>query len=259
MTRPDAMPAWPGPSVSIVMPTLDEAGIIEAALGRLRADFPGCELVVADGGSLDGTPRLAASLATVVPSPPGRARQMNEGARHTTGEVLWFVHADAVVDRVALAEIHAVMADRSVIGGGLSLRFDRRSIGLDYLAWSSNQRARRLHWIFGDQSLFVRRQAFDDLGGFPDLPLMEDLELSRRLQRRGDLVLLEATSTASARRFVEHGTWRMIAFMQYLKILYFVGVDPFSISDRYATGPHLRTGRRARSLNRQPVLGRSLR
>lgn len=248
-----------GASVSIVMPTLDEAGIIEASLGRLRDGFPGCELVVADGGSLDGTAQLAGPLARVVSSPAGRARQMNEGARHTTGEVLWFIHADAVVDPGALGEIRAVVADPSVLGGGLRLRFDRRSIGLDYLAWSSNQRARRLHWFFGDQSIFVRRQAFDEIGGFPDLPLMEDLELSRRLGRRGGLVLLEATSTASARRFVEHGTWRMIAFMQYLKVLYFAGVDPYAIRDRYAAGPHLRMGRRAPSRTRQPALGRSLR
>jgi len=226
-------------AVSIVVPVLDEAAAIEESLGRLRSDFPDCEIVVVDGGSRDGTPELAAPLARVVRGTPGRARQINTGARCTSGEVLWFIHADTRVDPAALGQIRAAVADPMIIGGGLSLRFDRRGPALDYLAWSSNLRARRLHWIFGDQAIFVRRAVFQELGGFPDLPLMEDLEMSRRLHRRGRLVLLPATSTASARRFVEHGTWRMVVFMQYLKALYFLGVDPERIRRRYAAGPGL--------------------
>ncbi len=223
--------------VSIVMPVLNEATTIEAALRRLRADFADCELIVVDGGSTDGTAQLAQAWASVVRGPRGRARQMNEGARHTCGDVLWFVHADTVLDPAALGELRAALGDPDVVGGGLRLRFDARSPALDYLAWISNHRARRLHHIFGDQAMFVRRDVFDDLGGFPDLPLMEDLELARRLHRRGRLVLLPATSTASARRFTEHGTWAMIAFMQYLKVLYFAGVDPQFVHRRYTAGP----------------------
>jgi len=122
------------------------------------------------------------------------------------------------------------------VGGGLTLRFDRRSRGLDYLARASNLRARRLHQIFGDQAMFVRRGAFEQVGGFSALPLMEDLELSRRLHRRGRLTLLEAT-TASAPRFTEHGTVRMVVFMQYLRLLYFAGVPAEAIAARYARGP----------------------
>jgi rSAM/selenodomain-associated transferase 2 len=226
------------PSVSIVVPVLNEAATITGALARLRRDFPDCELVVVDGGSTDGTAELAAPLATVVRGERGRARQMNEGARRTTGEVLWFVHADTVLEPAALAQLRTCLtADPDAVGGGLALRFDRRGPGLDYLAWASNQRARRLHHIFGDQAMFVRREVFDELGGFPDLALMEDLELSRRLHRRGRLHLLPATSTASARRLTAHGVWRMIAFMQYLKLLYLAGVDPEHIARRYAAGP----------------------
>jgi rSAM/selenodomain-associated transferase 2 len=192
--------------------------------------------VVVDGGSRDGTPELAALLARVIRCERGRARQMNEGARHTTGEVLWFVHADTAVEAAALGQLRAALADPTVAGGGLTLRFDRRSMGLDWLARTSNARARRLHWIFGDQAMFVRRSMFEALGGFPELPIMEDLEISRRLARAGRLVLLPATSTASARRFEAHGTWRMVAFMQYLKALYFAGVDPETIRRRYETG-----------------------
>lgn len=223
--------------VSIIVPVRNEATVIAPALRRLRRDFPDCELVVVDGGSTDGTPELAYPLAAVIRSEPGRARQMNTGTAHTTGEVLWFVHADTHVDPAALGQLRAALADAGVVGGGLTIRFDRDTAALRFLAWSSTQRARRLHQVFGDQAMFVRRSVFQALGGFPDLPLMEDLELSRRLHRAGRLVVLPAVCTASTRRFDAHGTVRMIAFMQYLKLLYFAGVDPARIAERYAAGP----------------------
>lgn len=226
-------------TVSIVVPTLNEADRITGCLSRLRSDFPDCELVVVDGGSDDGTAALAAALAPVVPSPAGRAVQLNAGAAATRGDVLWFVHADTRIDAAALGQIRAALIDPRVVGGGLSLRFDSRGRALDLLARASNARARRLHHVFGDQAMFVRRSGFDALGGFPPWPLMEDLELSRRLHRRGRLVLLPATSTASARRFEEFGTWQMVAFMQYLKVLYLAGVPPERLADRYRRGPRL--------------------
>ncbi|WP_338895640.1 TIGR04283 family arsenosugar biosynthesis glycosyltransferase [Streptomyces sp. TG1A-60] len=232
------MPLTP-PRVSIIVPVLNEEAAIHSAVSRLCRDFPDCELIVVDGGSTDATVELAALHATVVTSERGRARQMNEGARHATGDILWFVHTDTAVDPDALDQIRAALADPAVVGGGLTIRFDRRTPGLNYLAWTSNARARRLHHIFGDQAMFVRRTAFDRLGGFPDLAIMEDLEMSRRLHRHGRLRLLPATSTASSRRLVAHGTWRMIAFMQYLKLLYFAGVDPETIRTRYTAGPRL--------------------
>jgi rSAM/selenodomain-associated transferase 2 len=236
--------------VSIIMPVRDEAAVITAALRRLRRDFPGCELIVVDGASTDGTADLAAPLATVVRSRPGRARQMNTGAAHATGDVLWFVHADTRVDPAALGQLRTALADPAVVGGGCALRFDRDTPALRFLAWSSTHRARRLHQIFGDQAMFVRQSVFGVLGGFPDLPIMEDLEMSRRLHRAGRLVVLPAACTASARRFDQHGTLRMIVFMQYLKLSYFAGVDPARIADRYAAGPGVlrcvgkRSGRR---------------
>ena len=223
--------------VAIVVPTLNEAEEIVAALRQLRRDFPDCELVVVDGGSSDATATLAAGHARVLQSPPGRAVQMNAGASATTAPVLWFVHADCRIDPNALGQLRAALADPAVVGGGLSLRFDRRSVGLDYLAWSSTKRARHLHQVFGDQAMFVRRGAFETLGGFPEIAIMEDLELSRRLARRGRLVVLRSTSTASSRRFVEHGTWSMIVFMQVLKACYFFGVAPEKLRRLYRAGP----------------------
>lgn len=228
--------------VAIVVPVLNEAAGIEACLRRLRRDFPECDLVVVDGGSTDGTAMLAADYARVVSSPPGRGRQLNAGARATTGPVLWFVHSDCVLPPAALAAMQAELADPAVVGGGLRLAFDQSSAGLRWLAWSSNHRARRLGWIFGDQALFVRRTTFDALGGFPEIPLMEDLEFSRRLRRTGRLAVLPVACTASARRLVAHGPWRMTVLMQMLKVQYLLGVDPERIRRRYEAGT--RRGRR---------------
>lgn len=252
----------PSPRVSIVVPVLNEEQRIEDALRRLRHDFPDCELVVVDGGSTDRTTDLAGRWAPTLRSAPGRARQMNFGAGVTRGEVLWFVHVDTRVPAEALGLLRRAVADPEVVGGGLRLRFDQRSPGLDWLAFTSNLRARYLHWVFGDQAMFVRREVFDSVGGFPELPLMEDLELSRRLCRHGRLVVLAATATASSRRIAEQGVWRMNALMQYLKLQYFLGIDPERIRRRYEAGTRRdRRGagsRRSRDERRLPVLRRLL-
>ncbi len=238
--------------VSIVVPVLNEAATIEAALARLHGAFPGTEVVVVDGGSSDGTPALVARPARLVVSRRGRGVQLNAGACAAGGQVLWFVHADTVIAGGALAQLRAALADPSVVGGGLTLAFDRRSLALDNLRRASNLRARHLGLVFGDQAMFVRRSTFTAVGGFPDIPLMEDLELSRRLRRRGRLVVLPATSTASTRRFDERGTWRTVLLMLVLKARYLAGADPEGLARRYSTASPPRRRRDWPSLPEHP-------
>jgi rSAM/selenodomain-associated transferase 2 len=240
-----------GPSIAIVVPVRNEADGLEASLRRILDAFPECDLVVVDGDSTDGSATVARRWARqVIVRAPGRAAQMNAGAAATSAEVLWFVHADCRLPADATAQIRRAMTNPDVVGGGLRLAFDRRGAGLDWLAVTSNLRARHLHWVFGDQAMFVRRSVFDSVGGFPDLPLMEDLELSRRLARRGRLVVVPATVTASARRLANQ-PWRMNVFMQWLKLLYFLGVDPEAIRARYDEGPRRLRGRRSREGTRR--------
>ena len=222
-------------TVSIVVPVRDEEAGIERTLQGLRAAFGGCELIVVDGGSRDATVARAAPYATVLHAAGGRGPQLNAGAAAAQGDVLWFVHADAEVDPEALPALRAALADPRVVGGGCRLRFDRTGPVLAWLQWTSNLRARHLNWIFGDQAMFVRRTAFDEVGGFPEIPIMEDLEMSRRLARRGRLVVVAPTSTASARRLVEQGPARMLVLMQLFKLQYFLGIDPHVIRRRYET------------------------
>lgn len=225
------------PPVSIIIPTLNEEKCIETTLNHLHQACPGGELIVVDGGSTDSTTTIAAKRATVFHAPRGRALQMNRGAQVASASVLWFIHADCWIDPDAFNQLQEALRVSDVVGGGLTLKFDRHTPALDYLAWSSTKRAQYLHQIFGDQTLFVRRSTFERLGGFPELPIMEDLEFSRRLARQGQLVVLPSVSVASSRRFLEHGTWSMIAFMQLLKASYLIGVQPTSIERWYQHGP----------------------
>ncbi|MGQ0466125.1 MAG: TIGR04283 family arsenosugar biosynthesis glycosyltransferase [Sporichthyaceae bacterium] len=225
------------PSIAIVVPVLNEAAAIGSTLQRLSATFPGCPVVVVDGGSTDDTVALARPHARVVTTERGRGRQLNAGAGECESDVLWFVHADTAPCPEALEQIRAALADPHTVGGGLSLRFDRNAPALRLLARASNLRARRLHQVFGDQAMFVRREHFDALGGFREIALMEDFDFSRRLARRGRVVVLPGVCVASARRFERHGTLRMIVFMQFLKLAYLAGVDPTRLERWYRAGP----------------------
>lgn len=219
--------------ISIIVPVLNEEATIGATLDHLMRACPDCEILVVDGGSTDQTADIAQRYARVLVSTPGRGQQMNVGAAAAAGDILWFVHADTEVDPKADSQIRQALADPATIGGGLTLAFHDSSLSLAIVAGLSNLRARTLHWIFGDQSLFVRRSVFESLGGFPVLPLMEDLEMSRRLNRCGRLVLLDAMSRTSARRFRDGGTWRVLWRMQCLKAGYLLGVPAAKLHARY--------------------------
>jgi rSAM/selenodomain-associated transferase 2 len=219
--------------LSIVMPVLDEAAAIAATLAGLaplRAD--GAELIVVDGGSRDGTPALCRGLAdAVLASPRGRARQMNAGAQAASGSVLLFLHADTGLPPAALALVAQALARHA--WGRFDVAIAGRSRWLPLVAALMNARSRLTGIATGDQAIFVRREAFDAVGGYPDQPLMEDIELCRRLRRIGRPACLRAKAVTSGRRWDERGAWRTIALMWQLRLLYWLGVPAERLASSY--------------------------
>ena len=222
------------PTLSIVMPVLDEADGIRAtlaALAPLRAR--GVELIVVDGGSRDATLALAAPLAdALLAAPRGRARQMNAGAARAQGDALLFLHADTLLPPHADALVQQALA-----GGAVWGRFDVRISGrprlLRLVAALMNQRSRCTGIATGDQAMFVRRDLFWRVGGFPDQPLMEDIALSQRLRALARPACLRARATTSGRRWQSRGVWRTIFLMWRLRWRYWRGEPAETLARAY--------------------------
>jgi rSAM/selenodomain-associated transferase 2 len=192
------------------------------------ARFPGAEVVLVDGGSTDRTAAIAARSPQVrlLASSRGRARQMNAGARAARGDILLFLHADTLLPDGALAAVEAAAGDPGVVAGRFDVRFDSPRPVFRMIAWFMNQRSRWSGISTGDQAIFVRREVFEALGGYPEMPLMEDVELCRRLKRRGRLAALRPRVTTAARKWEREGALRTIVLMWVLRFLYMAGVPP---------------------------------
>ncbi|MGI9185141.1 MAG: TIGR04283 family arsenosugar biosynthesis glycosyltransferase [Solirubrobacteraceae bacterium] len=228
-----------GPVISVVVPVLNEARGLPSLLDHLLQLDGRFEVVIADGGSTDGTPQIAAAhprAPRLVHSPPGRAEQMNAGAAQASGEALLFLHADTRLPPDAYRSLRRALANPGVIGGNFELRFD----GADRFSrllggWYALQR--RAGVYYGDSAIWVRRTAFERLGGYRPLPIMEDYELSRRLQRAGDTSCLPGPAVTSARRWQQLGLLRTIASWVLIRLLFIAGVSPARLARRY---PHVR-------------------
>jgi rSAM/selenodomain-associated transferase 2 len=221
--------------LTIVMPTLNEADGIVAQLRALRAlRTQGVEVIVADGGSTDRTEKLARPGAdAVLITPRGRARQMNHGAAQARGDVLLFLHADTELPDDALAAIDGALADPQALWGRFDVRIEGDSALLKWVASLMNLRSRVTGIATGDQAMFVRREAFERVGGFPLQPLMEDIELSKRLRKLAKPVCLRQRVTTSGRRWERDGVWRTIVLMWCLRGLYWIGMPADRLARLY--------------------------
>ncbi len=208
----------------MVIPALDEAGTIQGALAAAR-HYPGVEVIVADGGSRDGTAAVAAALgARVVTARPPRSVQMNAGAAAAGGGILLFLHADTRLPEGFPGQVRHTLASPGVAAGAFRLRIDSSAAGLRLIERVANWRSRRLQMPYGDQALFMSRDRFWDLGGFPVLSLMEDFELVRRLKRRGRIALAGGCVTTSARRWLRLGVAKTWLINQSIIAAYRLGV-----------------------------------
>jgi rSAM/selenodomain-associated transferase 2 len=202
--------------IAVVIPALDEVEWIEAAVASARGD-PDVDVLVVDGGSRDRTAdRARAAGARVVSSSPGRSRQLEAGWRASDGEAVLFLHADTRLPAGYAGAVRRALEDPEIVGGAFGFRFDDcgsgpSGLGLRIVEWGARLRSRCFRLPYGDQALFARRDVLQDLGGIPQVPIMEDLDLARFLRRRGRLAQLAAPVVTSARRYRRRGifrTWR---------------------------------------------------
>lgn len=226
--------------LSVIVPVRNEVQalpLLLADLAPLRA--AGAQLVVVDGGSDDGTrERAVGHVDLLLQSEPGRARQMNAGAAAANGEYLWFVHADTRVSAQAVERLLSALAgqpcwgrfDVSLSGSGLAFRLIGSMINL---------RSRLTGVASGDQGIFMARATFDALGGYAPIPLMEDLELCRRLKRLARPQCLRPPLSTSSRRWERGGVWRTVLLMWRLRLAYYCGTNPEQLARRYYRGPPL--------------------
>ena len=223
--------------LTVIVPTLNEAAHLRAALASLpRA----AEVVVADGGSVDETISIATrSGARVVTGSRGRALQMNRGADAARGDTLLFLHADCTLGPNAYHQIQTALDNNDgddgddVVGGSFPMFIHDAGWGLRWIAATSNARARYLHMPYGDQAIFLRRSAFEKLGGFPDIPFMEDVALVRKLKRLGKLVCVDETVTTGARHWKPLGPVRTTLLNWLMVTLYLLGVPAERLEPYY--------------------------
>lgn len=216
------------PTVSIVVPVLNEAASIGEALDALRG--LGAEVIVVDGGSVDGTvERVGDGADRVLRAPPGRARQQNAGAAAASGDVLLFLHADTRLPPGALDAVRACGRG----WGRFDVRLSGRRRAFRVVERMISLRSRLSGIATGDQAIFVRRELFEAVGGFPEIPLMEDVALSRLLRRRGRPACLRLRVTTSSRRWERGGVLRTILLMWRLRLEYWLGRDPAALAARY--------------------------
>ena len=240
--RPEDVPVWekfsstpslPSPFISIIIPALNEEENIEACLASCE-NSPHAEKIVVDGGSLDRTAAIARSLgARVIFSPRGRGRQMNLGAREAAGDFLLFLHADTRLPEGFADCIGEVLLRPGIVAGAFLFSLDARSPGLSLIEKIANWRSRRLQLPYGDQAIFLKKGTFEEMGGYPEMPILEDYELIRRLKKQGRVFTAPLPALTSARRWREVGLWKTTLLNQMIVLAYHLGISPHTLARWY--------------------------
>jgi len=222
------------PGISVIIPTLNEAKGIRQTVAPIQK-VKGVEILVVDGGSDDGTQEILRQLGvTVIQSPRGRATQMNLGAAKASGDVLLFLHADTRLPEGFEKHAYDVLGQPDTIAGSFRFSTDDPTRTMNFIGFWVNWRSQRLHMPYGDQALFLKKDVFREIGGYPEIPIMEDFELARRLSRRGRIRIAPAAVVTSARRWREVGKWRTVMYNQIAVTAYLLGVSPPRIATFYS-------------------------
>jgi rSAM/selenodomain-associated transferase 2 len=228
--------------ISVIIPTLNEERLLPATLDRL-AGVDGCEVIVSDGGSSDATTKIAKGYGCIlICGPPGRGRQMNAGAALARGRILLFLHADTTLPANFAEKVENALLVHGVVGGAFSLKIAGGRWSLAAIAFFANLRSRLLQLPYGDQALFTEARTFHSLGGFPEMPIMEDAVFVRRLAGLGRILILPEAAITSARRWEHLGVLRTTLINQLILIGYGCGVPATTLVGWY---------RRLRGLTRE--------
>ncbi len=212
--------------VSIAIPTLNEEFSIGQTLDALENFDENIEVIIVDGGSDDATLVIAENYnVKILHSPRGRGTQLQAGANHATGEILWFLHADTVPAPDCVREMRRCLQNENVVGGNFTIRFDGERLAAKFLTWLYPN-LRKIGLIYGDSAIFVRRDVYERIGGFASFPIFEDLDFIQKLKRAGEIITLPAVVTTSSRRF-ENKSF-VLTFLRWtiLQTLYWLGVSP---------------------------------
>ncbi len=222
--------------ISIIIPTYNEEVGIITFLTKLQVMRPDCELIVVDGGSDDDTVSLVESLVDdVVRSDKGRALQMNVGAAMASAPILLFLHADTFLPKDALEQVQTAM-DKGFLWGRFDVKLSGKSFVLSLVAWMMNKRSCLTGIATGDQALFVDKTLFDELGGFANIALMEDIDLSSKLKKQTKPYCVKAKVISSSRRWLSFGVVKTVLLMWWLRFRYFIGSDPTDLEQLYRKG-----------------------
>lgn len=226
----------PAELISVVVPALNEAGRIKQCVQAAKRGT-GTEIIVVDGGSDDGTPEEAAEPGVeVLRTRPGRAHQMNVGAEAASGDALLFLHADTLLPDGYGGCVRRLLADDSNVAGAFRFSIGSYSPTARFIERTVNMRARRLQLPYGDQALFLRRETFDNMGGFPDMPIMEDYEFVRRLRARGRIAVARPAVYTSPRRWQTHGELKTTFVNKCMVAGYHAGIPPSTLATLYRDG-----------------------
>lgn len=221
--------------ISIIIPVLNEEKHISSALENIERLNGEKEIIVIDGGSSDNTAEIVKNRGITLLSyiKQGRGCQMNRGAEIAKGEALLFLHADTILLEDGLIKIQEALKDPEIIGGRFDVRFDDGRLVFKLIAFLMNWRSRLTGISTGDQAIFIRKNIFKKIGGYLEVPLMEDIELSKRMKKAGSLACLKDMVITSARKWKEEGIVRTIILMWSLRLLYFFRVSPEALSRIY--------------------------